>query len=45
MANLGEAWSRFLCIEQANIPENALALLPDQSHHLGVAVAVETAAG
>ena len=45
MADLGEAWSRFLCVEQANVPECAVTLLPDHSHHLGVEVAVEAHAG
>jgi glucose-6-phosphate 1-epimerase len=45
MADMGAAWSGFLCVEQANIPASGVMLPPAHSHHLGVEVAVETLAG
>lgn len=35
MADVGEHWPEFVCIEAANIPETALMLAPSSSHHLG----------
>lgn len=42
MADLGDAWPGFLCVENANIPETAVALPPSHSHHLGVEIAAES---
>ena len=35
MADLGDTWPGFLCVEAANIPETAVPLPPHMSHHLG----------
>jgi glucose-6-phosphate 1-epimerase len=39
MSDLGPAWPRFICIEGANIPDTAVALLPGFTHHSGCAYA------
>lgn len=35
MADVGDDWIRFLCLETANIPDVAIPLAPATSHHLG----------
>jgi glucose-6-phosphate 1-epimerase len=35
MADLGDGWPGFLCVEAANIPDTAVPLPPHHSHHLG----------
>jgi glucose-6-phosphate 1-epimerase len=34
MADVGDRWPEFICIEAANIPETAVPLAPATSHHL-----------
>lgn len=38
MSDVGKEWSKFICIESANIPETAVSLAPSCSHHLGTRI-------
>jgi hypothetical protein len=40
MADVGERWPEFICIEAANIPETAVHLAPATSHHLTTRLAL-----
>lgn len=41
MGDVGEEWPRFICVENANIPQVAVPLAPAMSHHLGAEFALE----
>jgi glucose-6-phosphate 1-epimerase len=40
MADVGERWPEFVCIEAANIPETYVPLAPSCSHHLGTRISL-----
>jgi glucose-6-phosphate 1-epimerase len=41
MADLGDEWPKFLCVEAANIHANAVTLLPGEQHTMTVHIKVE----
>jgi glucose-6-phosphate 1-epimerase len=39
LGDVGAEWPRFLCVENANVPDSAVLLAPSTSQHLGVEIA------
>ncbi len=39
-ADIGEQWPQFICVENANIPDVAVPLRPNTTHHLSAEIAI-----
>ena len=42
LADVGAEWPKFLCVENANVPDTAIPLAPSMSQHLGVEISCAT---
>ncbi|MBN1404310.1 MAG: D-hexose-6-phosphate mutarotase [Opitutales bacterium] len=40
MSDVGGEWPRFICVENANIPDVSVLLAPNTSHHMGTEIAI-----